>query len=417
MSLTEDLRAGAPGAYAALYDEHAGSLQIYCHVMLGDRAAEAVRDAFVAVARNPDSVPADEDTLPVWLHALARAECVRHGAFVRKPATTLMSDPMWRALAGLEPEDRDVLALAISLVPEEIAWILNMAPDTAAALVQGSRRRLERALSAGHGQEAHDPVVLTSFDEDTLRRLIRRRCEPSEDQSERVLAACAAVEGTPDETLIFDADGMPVVPDPPSETADEPAHAFPKASPDPDATPMPEDDAATSAELEESDETPASRAGRAERRKEFRGRRIEGLLQAAALAALVLVAMGVMAVRSDHSSEGSSGDKGTGLSHERKRTAEPSVRATPPPRMPPSEPPAAVPSTDPGPSFPPDASTGPQPSPSALFPDSPFPPSPPVLPNPPAHHSKTPTPPPPTPSPTPTGKNSGSQTPTPSHRR
>jgi hypothetical protein len=394
VSLTDDLRAGAPAAFAALYDQYAGPLHTYCHVMLGDKAADAARDAFVAVARHPDSVPADEDTLPVWLYALARAECVRHGAFVRKPATTPMSDPMWRALAGLDPEDRDVLALAASLVPEEIVQVLDMARGTAMTLVQCSLRRLEHALCVVGGQEAHDPVVLTSLDEDTLRRLMTRMYEPPEDQRDRVLAACASeAERTADETLIF-AEDSPAEPEP-----------------------------------EESGTAPASRdrrARRAERRREFRGRRIEGLLQVAALAALVLVAAVVMTVRSDHSSDGSSGDDGTGLSTERKRTAGPSVQAAPPPQAPPSAPPSTLPTTAPPgtvpttaprsttPStdrdvpLPPDDSTGAHPIPPPSFSDPSFHSHPPV------HHSKTPIRPTPSPSDSPTGKDSGSPTPHPS---
>ncbi|MDN3357302.1 hypothetical protein [Actinomadura sp. DC4] len=389
MSLTEELRAGTPNAYAALYDEHAGPLHTYSYAMVGDGAAETVRDVFVAVARHPEAVPLDENVLPVWLHALARAECARHGALDRGPATTPMSDPLWRALAGLEPEDRDVLALSISLVPEEIAWILDVTPDTAAGLVRDSRRRLEHALSADDGQEAH----VVPLDEDTLRRRMRRLYEPPEDQSQRVVAACADAERTFDETSIFDADGMPVMPDPPAETAD--------ASPD--------DDAATG--VEEKNDEPS--AARAEQRRKFRGRRVEGLLQAGSLAALVLLAVGVMAVRSDHSSPGSSGDGGKSRTHERKHPADPPVQILPPPQIRPSAPPATAPTAGPPAArdvpLPKDDPDGGDKAPPPSDPDLPFPPAPPFFPPPRVHHSKTPTP-------SPSDEDSGSPTPTPGHR-
>ena len=85
VSLTEALRAGAPEAFGVLYDEHAEQLYAYCHVMVGDEAADAVRDAFIAVARHPGRCPLRRD-LPDWLHALARSECVRRGALVRPAA-------------------------------------------------------------------------------------------------------------------------------------------------------------------------------------------------------------------------------------------------------------------------------------------------------------------------------------------
>jgi len=380
-------------AYAALYDEHAGPLHTYCYLMVGDAAAEAVRDVFVAVAGHPEAVPLDEDVLPVWLHALTRAECARHGALVRKPATTTMRDPLWRALADLEPADRDVLALSTSLVPEEIAWILDVAPDTAAGLVQGVRRKLEHALSAGDGHEAYDPPA--SLDEDTLRRLIRRMYEPPGDQSERVLAACADAKRTFDETSIFDADGMPVMPDPPPEAVDGADHTFPDAAPD---DPAPE----------EKDETSAVRA---EQRKKFRGRRVEGLLLTGSLTALVLLAAGVMVVRSDHSSSGPSGEGGKGRTHERKHTPGPPIQVIPLPRPSPSAPPVAPPQAvvPAAPDVPPSPDDSGQSDtiPSASVPDLPFSPFPPP---PRVHHSKTPTP-------SPSDEESGTPTPTPSHWR
>jgi DNA-directed RNA polymerase specialized sigma24 family protein len=423
VALTEALRAGAPDAFGALYDEHAGQLYAYCHIMVGDEAADAVCDAFVAVARHPDSVPADEDTLPVWLHALARAECVRRGAPVRTPATTASSNPMWRALAGLSPEDREVLALATALVPEEIAVVLGVTWDTAESRLRVSQRRLEHALSLAEGQGTHQPVMLTSLNEVTLRRMVMRMYEPPERERERTLSSCAAAEHEAGGTLVFDADGMPVVPDTPSENADEPTPAFAEDSREEPAT-APSSSAGTATapepETEDGGTTPAVRGGRAERRREaFRTRRIEGLLQVAGLGILVLVAAGIMAMRADRSG-GSSGEGGAGLPLHRKGTTSPSVQPAPPalpsqaaPAVPPSPLPALSPNPPPS-TAPADADT-PLP-PDGSNPAHPVPP--PSYPRPPVDRPTSPVDPPPTPTPapsdSPTGKGSRSPTPLPS---
>jgi DNA-directed RNA polymerase specialized sigma24 family protein len=422
VTLTEALRAGAPEAFGALYDEQAGQLYAYCHLMVGDEAADAVCDTFVAIARHPDSVPADEDALPAWLHALARAVCVRRGALVRAPMTTPSSNPLWRTLAGLSPADREVLALATALVPEEIAWVLRVTRDTAETLVRASQRRLEHALSVANGQD-----VLAPLSEDTLRRLVTQMYEPAERERERVLSSCAAAEHEADETLAFDIDGRPVGLDAPSQSAGEPGGPSAEGSPEEPATgpssrTVPTDPGPSSEDSRSGTETrPVDRAERAERRKQsFRPRRIEGLLQVAGLAALVLVAVGVMTLRADRSG-GSPGEDGTDLTLHRKGTASPSARPAPPalppqavPTAPPSSPPpaGAPPSTapvDPGARWlPPGGSDPAHPIPPPSYPAPPSDPRPPVhLPAPPVDRT-------PTPSVSPTGKDPKSPTPHPS---
>ncbi|MEV0405732.1 hypothetical protein [Actinoallomurus sp. NPDC050550] len=67
MSLTEALRARAPQAFGALYDEYAEPLYAYCCVVVGAEAHHALRDAFITVARHPGAVPGEDAELPVWL--------------------------------------------------------------------------------------------------------------------------------------------------------------------------------------------------------------------------------------------------------------------------------------------------------------------------------------------------------------
>ena len=433
MALTEALRIGAPEAFGALYDEHAGQLYAYCHIMVGDEAADAVCDAFVAIARHPGSVPADEDTLPVWLHALARAECVLRGAPVRTPTTTASSNPMWRALAGLSPEDREVLALAIALVPEEIAVVLGVTWDTAESRLRVSQRRLEHALSVAGGQVAHQPVVLTSLNEVTLRRMVMRMYEPPERERERTLSSCEAAGHEAGGTLVFDADGMPVMPHAPSESTDEPTHTFAEDSLEESVTgpsspigtaaaaePRPSSESSRSAPETNGGMTPVARSGRARRRKEsFRTRRIEGLLQVAGLAALVLLAVGIMALRAKRSG-GSSGEGGTGLPLHRKEPTSPSVQPAPPafpsrtvPTAPPSPMPTTTLPTTAPPSTPPADAGTPLP-PGGSNPARPVPS--PSYPHPPVDRPTSPVDPAPTPAPSdsPTGKGPGSPTPHPS---
>lgn len=75
--------------------------------MAGDEAADSACEAFVAVTRHPDPVPADEDTSPVWPHALARAEYVWRvpsSACRRRHADPLMAR-VARPESGGEAED------------------------------------------------------------------------------------------------------------------------------------------------------------------------------------------------------------------------------------------------------------------------------------------------------------------------
>jgi DNA-directed RNA polymerase specialized sigma24 family protein len=188
VSLTEALRAGAPQAFGALYDEYAGALYAYCRVMVGDEAGDALRDAFSTVARHPGAIPGDDAELPVWLHSLARSECVRRGALVRGVVTTGSADPLRRALALLTPEDREVLALSNALDPEQTAQVLGVARDAAETLVPEAQQRLEQAAASVGGRETPDSAMLASLSGEALRRLVTLGHEPPVGQREWVLS-------------------------------------------------------------------------------------------------------------------------------------------------------------------------------------------------------------------------------------
>ena len=311
MSLTEALRAGAPQAFGALYDEYAGALYAYCHVMVGDEAPDALRDAFVTVARDPDAAPADDAGLPVWLHSLARAECVRRGALVRGVVTTRSADPLRHVLALLTPAHREILALSNALDPEQTAQVLGVDQDTADTLVREAQQRLEEAAASVGGQDAPGSAMLAPLSGEALRRLVTLGHEPPARQREWVLSAAAG--GALGGASVFDTDGTPLPPDAFAAQADDATHQFPSVSSEepetaplhrveetsPDVRPdqplpaagLPVGLGAVAWESEEPDaeQPPPVHATHAKPRKPFTARR---LLPVAILAACVVAAAG-----------------------------------------------------------------------------------------------------------------------------
>jgi DNA-directed RNA polymerase specialized sigma24 family protein len=433
VSLTEALRGGAPEAFGVLYDEHAERLYAYCHIMVGDEAADAVRDAFIAVARHPGTAPHDDAALPVWLHALARAECVRRGALVRKIVGTPSADPLRRALARLRPEHREVLALSASLEPAGIARVVGVARDTAEMLVQVARRRLEQAVVSVLGPLADEPVLaaLTTGD---LHKLVMRGYEPPPRQRERVLFSCAAAERAADGALLFDQDGMPIPLDALFSGADDRTHPFRQVRfEEPFTAPMRQVDAPVAESRPRTVRVSHARP----KKQPFLARRRDGLFEVAGLAACVAAATGVLALWPSPHPNGASNVDGTSLFLHRPGTASRSVQPAPagndtPPQAATSKPGASpsptkaesAPTTAPpdttaaaaqptaGPSHPtPPASPTPPPT-STPDPPTSTPDPPTSTPDPP---TTTPTPPDgPTPSETPTDHRTDSPTPDPS---
>lgn len=297
MSLTEALRTGAPEAFGVLYDGYAERLYAYCHIMVGDEAADTVRDTFIAVSRHPGMAPAD-GALPVWLYALARAECVRRGALVRKPAATPSCDPLRRTLARLRPEHREALALSLTLEPAEVARVIGVAADTAEMLVRMSERRLEQAAASVLGS-VYDESMLGALGDGKLPSLMTRGCELPCRLREKVLLSCSAAERTADGALLFDSDGMPIPLDGVFEAAEPVTHPFAKADAQSGVAPR-----------RRSAPVGHPRSGK----EPFLVRKRDGLVEIAGLAACVAAATGALTLwPSPHHGDGGSTMDGTGL--------------------------------------------------------------------------------------------------------
>jgi DNA-directed RNA polymerase specialized sigma24 family protein len=402
VSLTEALRAGAPEVFGVLYDEHAERLYAYCHIMIGDEAAETVRDAFIAAARHPATVREDA-SVPVWLHGLARAECVRRGALTHKSPLVPAADPLRRTLARLRPEHREALALSATFSPADVAQIIGVAEDTAEMLILMARRRLDTAAASVLGS-VRDEEMLAALGGGKLHKLITQGYEPPAHLRRQVLSSCAEAERSPDGALLFDDEGMPIQLDTLLGRAEAPTRPMRHVSVAPTA--------------------PVVRLGAAARprKQSFLVRRRDGLVEAAGLAACVAAATSVLALwPTSHSSNGASNVDGTSLLLHRGAQASRTVQAPQPPASSPSLQQGATakagtsPSTAPTPNAPaapaPSVPANPDPAPPAA-------PSPPVK-KPPHSHptsppSSTPTPPTsPTPTPTPTDPPSDSPTPEP----
>jgi DNA-directed RNA polymerase specialized sigma24 family protein len=423
VSLTEALRAGAPEAFGVLYDEHAERLYAYCHIMVGDEAADAVRDAFIAVARHPRTAPSSPADLPVWLHALARSECVRRGALVRRPTAPPSSDPLRRALARLHPEHREAVALSTTLRPEEIARVVGVARDTAEMLVRVSRRRLDQAAASVLGG-VHDEAMLAALSGGNLHKLVMRGYEPPPRQRERVLTSCLAAERAADGALLFDADGMPIPLDALFGRSEEPTRPFAQVREVADERSVSprsvgKHAAAAPADRVPSDGVPTIHISHARPKKQpFLSRRRDGLVEVAGLAACVAAATSVLALWPSPHSNGVSNMDGTSVFLHRGAPASRSVQPVPQGNnAPPPQGATSKPGASPSPSAtksgatPRSAPTTPpaQPPTDGPSPAHPTPPtSPPDSPPP----TTTPTP-DPTPTPTPTDSPTASESPTP----
>ncbi|RBQ15469.1 hypothetical protein DP939_35890 [Spongiactinospora rosea] len=131
---------------AELYDRHAVGLFAYCHDQLGDDGAAA--EALMSVM---SGVPAVEPPRAA-LYALARREIYRRDVVyadarvdpVADPATALVE----RVVRELRPHQREVLLLAVvcGLTIDELAWVLDVAADTAADLAAAADQRFTQAL-------------------------------------------------------------------------------------------------------------------------------------------------------------------------------------------------------------------------------------------------------------------------------
>ncbi|MGN9839117.1 hypothetical protein ACTMTI_13445 [Nonomuraea sp. H19] len=133
---------------AELYDQHATGLFAYCADQLGDLGSAS--DVLVSVL---SAVPATEPPRAA-LYALARREIHRRDIVYAPPMVDPLIDPatalVERTLRELRPHQREVLVLCAvcGLSKSELAWVLDVAPDTAEELAVGAGHRFRQALGA-----------------------------------------------------------------------------------------------------------------------------------------------------------------------------------------------------------------------------------------------------------------------------
>ncbi|MFI6479760.1 RNA polymerase sigma factor [Nonomuraea sp. NPDC050663] len=172
-----DLGVVRPLTSTALYHEHAAGLFAYCADQLGDQGSAL--DALMAVmAREAERPPPR-----AALYALARREIHRRDVVYAPPVVDPLVDPAFalveRAFRDLRPHQREVLLLCevCGLDRIELAWVLDVAADTADELAANARTHFQHALhtaitaiSVRLVTAAHDVLRIAPLSE-TLRRL------------------------------------------------------------------------------------------------------------------------------------------------------------------------------------------------------------------------------------------------------
>ncbi|WP_157250766.1 sigma-70 family RNA polymerase sigma factor [Nonomuraea typhae] len=147
---------------AELYDRHATGLFAYCADQLGDPGAAGY--TLVAVL---SSVPAQPPPRAA-LYAFARREIQRRDVVYSPPLVDPLTDPasalVERALRELRPHQREVLLLVevCGLTRAELAWVLEVAQDTAEELAMSAAHCFRRSLStalASVGSRLPAPVA------------------------------------------------------------------------------------------------------------------------------------------------------------------------------------------------------------------------------------------------------------------
>ncbi|MEU5862239.1 sigma factor-like helix-turn-helix DNA-binding protein [Nonomuraea sp. NPDC047529] len=135
---------------AELYDRHAAGLFAYCADQLGDpgTASDVLASVLGGVlAGVPDAVPPR-----AALYAYARRQIHRRDVVYTPPVVDPLVDPasalVERVLRELRPQQREVLVLCAvcELSRAELAWVLDVAPDTAEELVVGASHRFRQVL-------------------------------------------------------------------------------------------------------------------------------------------------------------------------------------------------------------------------------------------------------------------------------
>ncbi|MEU4229668.1 hypothetical protein AB0F17_35680 [Nonomuraea sp. NPDC026600] len=131
---------------AELYDRYAAGLFAYCADQLGDHGSAA--DALVSVLSGVPATPPPRAAL----FAFARREILRRDVVYAPSVVDPLIDPasalVERALRELRPHQREVLVLGevCGLDLAELAWVLDVAPDTAEELATSAAHRFRQAL-------------------------------------------------------------------------------------------------------------------------------------------------------------------------------------------------------------------------------------------------------------------------------
>ncbi|MDA0639898.1 RNA polymerase sigma factor, partial [Nonomuraea ferruginea] len=228
--LVEALRAGDPGALAALYDAHAESVYRYCRCLLrdADSAQVALRDALIAAEAHAGLL-ADPGMLRPWLYALARSECRRRRIAGPQPAGEALAgapepaDPAdadlrimaWNAVQSLPAADREVLELDTrhGLSAAGLAAVLGIPARRLDAVREQARDRLRDAVTAeilamkGPYDCPRRARILTGFagelTPDMREHLVRHlaRCETCSPHRSRQVSAAKVFELLPQVTL------------------------------------------------------------------------------------------------------------------------------------------------------------------------------------------------------------------------
>ncbi|MFI6597890.1 hypothetical protein ACIBHX_16655 [Nonomuraea sp. NPDC050536] len=179
---------------AELYDRHATGLFAYCADQLGDPGSAA--DALVAVLAGVPAVPPPRAAL----YACARREIQRRDIVYSPPVVDPLVDPasalVERTLRELRPHQREVLLLCevCRLDRAELAWVLDVAPDTAEELAISAAHRFRQTLAtalAYTGARVPEPVadVYGALEVAPLRDVLGRLPWPAPPASLRVYFA------------------------------------------------------------------------------------------------------------------------------------------------------------------------------------------------------------------------------------
>ncbi|MEO3781854.1 sigma-70 family RNA polymerase sigma factor [Actinocorallia sp. B10E7] len=227
--LVRALRARHTDALTRVYDRYGPQLFDYCHALLRDEpyASRVLHDTLLAAQAHAERLR-DVRHLRGWLYALARRECQRILSGPDRPAqrrpapeapdqfqsmeerrryheARILAHDALRALTGRQREAVD-LTIRHGLSDTELAGVLGLSLEEAAALAEGSRDELADAVEARVGHRRIQlgrllAVLPTAMTPPNLeQRVLASALDPGMDQDRAQIARRA---------LPFDANGWP----------------------------------------------------------------------------------------------------------------------------------------------------------------------------------------------------------------